>query len=137
VLQAWASVAHPKARGVKCALRAGDGRVLFVRHGYGNRRQWEIPGGGARPGEALAHAARREAFEELGADIAQWEQVGVASGDWYGRDQVLTVFAARWPGGPVRADPVEIAAAGWFSLDRPPEPLGPTTVAALRIVRDG
>ena len=49
------------------------------------------------------------------------------------RDESLTIFAADWPGGPVRKDPVEIAVAEWFALDDPPSPLGPTTAAALDV----
>ncbi|HEV3002650.1 MAG TPA: NUDIX hydrolase [Solirubrobacteraceae bacterium] len=131
----WSRVVRPDARGVKCVLRDDAGRALFVRHAYGDRRRWEIPGGGARGGEALAEAARREAFEELGADVRAWEEVGTARGLWYGKEERLTVFAAPWPGGPVRPDPVEIATVGWFALADPPSPLGPTTVAALELLR--
>src|SRR3712207_8104462 len=66
LILAWASVARPSVRGVKCVLRAGDGRVLLVRHHYGDRSAWELPGGGAKRGESAADAAAREALEELG-----------------------------------------------------------------------
>jgi 8-oxo-dGTP pyrophosphatase MutT (NUDIX family) len=130
---AWGRVAGPTAHGVKCVLRDDGGRALFVRHHYGDRRRWELPGGGVGRSEARADAAAREAWEELGADVALWEELGTATGRWYGHDHELTVFAARWPGGPVRPDPVEIAVAEWFPLDRPPSPLGPTTEAALGV----
>lgn len=134
VLTLWSRAVRPSARGVKCLLRDDAGRGLFVRHAYGDRRRWEIPGGGARAGEPLADAARREAYEELGVDVAAWEEVGTAIGHWYGKDERLTVFAARWPGGPLRPDPVEIASVGWFPLAAPPSPVGPTTIAALELV---
>ncbi len=132
----WARTAHPDARGVKCVLRDERGHALFVRHQYGEREQWELPGGGAHRGEPLPDAARREAYEELGADVAQWREIGSAQGTWYGKDELLTIFEGRWPGGAVRPDPVEIAAFAWFALDRPPQPLGPTTVAALEAVAE-
>jgi 8-oxo-dGTP pyrophosphatase MutT (NUDIX family) len=134
VLQVRAMVVSGDFRGVKCVLRDEEDRVLFVRHHYGAREQWELPGGGARRGEALVAAATRETLEELGADVPAWEEVGIARGQWYGRDERLTVFAARWPGGPVRLDPVEIAVAGWFPLSDPPAPLGPATVGALALL---
>lgn len=138
VLTAWALVARPSARGVKCLLRDEHGRAAFVRHHYGDRRRWELPGGGAHRGEDLAAAARREGYEELGVDVAEWEELGTAVGHWYGKDERLTVFAARWPpGAVVRPDPVEIAVVDWFPLDDPPSPLGPTTVAALDALRRG
>ncbi len=108
------------------------GRALFVRHTYGERACWEIPGGGVRDGEPFVDAARREAFEELGADVADWHEVAVLRGGWYGKEEQLAIFAAPWPGGAVRRDPVEIAEVRWFALDAPPAPLGRTTVAALR-----
>ncbi len=135
-LRVWAFVARPRARGVKCLLRDVSGRAVFVRHHYGDRRRWELPGGGAHRDEPLAEAARREAYEELGADVREFVELGTAAGDWYGKTEVVTVFAAPWPGGPVRCDPVEIAHFAWFELDRPPAPLGPTTVAALRVIAD-
>jgi 8-oxo-dGTP pyrophosphatase MutT (NUDIX family) len=134
VQRAWSAVAHPEVRGVKCLLRDERGRAAFVRHHYGDRRCWEIPGGGAHRGEPLRDAAAREAWEELGADVAGWEELGRVHGRWYGKDEVLAVFAAPWPGGPARPDPVEIASVGWFALDRPPAPLGPTSAAALGVV---
>lgn len=134
VLSAWTRAAHPSTRGVKCVLLDGAGRAIFVRHTYGDRECWEIPGGGVRDGETLADAARREAFEELGADVADWYEMAVLRGEWYGKEEQLGIFGAPWPGGDVTRDPVEIAEAGWFALDAPPSPLGRTTVAALEAI---
>jgi 8-oxo-dGTP pyrophosphatase MutT (NUDIX family) len=120
---------------VKCVLDDGGGRVLFVRHTYGRRGSWELPGGGAHAGEEPHAAARREAHEELGADVAAWTHLGRVDGRWHGKTERLDVFGARWPGGPVRPDPVEIAATGWFPLADPPLPLGPSTRFALRTLR--
>jgi 8-oxo-dGTP diphosphatase len=117
---------------VKCVFDDGAGRVLFVRHTYGRRDHWELPGGGAHANEDLAAAARREAREELGADVAAWAHLGSVEGRWHGKTERLDVFGARWPGGPVRSDPVEIAEAAWFARGTPPSPLGPSTRVALR-----
>jgi 8-oxo-dGTP pyrophosphatase MutT (NUDIX family) len=134
-LRVSALVVHPRTRGVKCVVEDAEGRALFVRHTYGDRRQWELPGGGARRDEAPAAAARREAWEELGLDVAAWVEAGTVRGDWYAKVEELTVLRAPCPpGARVRRDPVEIATADWFALDAPPAPLGPTTVAALRVV---
>ena len=122
---------------MKCVLRDVDGRVAFVRHHYGNRRHWELPGGGVHGGEAPVDAVTREAWEELGAEVPDWRELGTAVGYWHGKDERLTVFEAPWPGGGVRPDPVEIAHFHWFSLDEVPGPLGPATRAALEVVRSG
>ena len=138
LLRVWSFAAPPGGRGVKCVLTRDDGRTLFVRHHYGERSQWELPGGGVKRGEEPVEGARREALEELGADVARWERLAVVHGAWYGRDEALTIFGAPWPGGPVDPDPVEIAVLDWFPLSEPPAPLGRTTadaLAALGVVR--
>ncbi len=137
VLRGWSALARPRTRGVKCVLLDADGRALFVRHTYGARQSWELPGGGARHGEPATDAARREAREELGIDDAGWRPVAVAEGVWHGKHERLDVFACERAGRPVRLDPVEIAHAGWFALDAPPARVGPSTRMALTAMRAG
>ena len=136
VLRVWSALARPRTRGVKCVLLDDDGRALFVRHTYGARSNWELPGGAARRTEAAAVAVRREAREELGIDEPGWRAVGVAEGVWHGKHERLDVFVADRVGRPVRLDPVEIAQAGWFPLDAPPDRVGPSTRLALALLRD-
>ena len=131
VFWCWSHLMHPATRGVKVVVDDGAGNVLWVRHTYGTRRNWELPGGGARGGEPASGAARREAGEELGHDIADWEHLATVQGHWYGKQEQLIAYGARWPGGPVRYDRVEIATAAWFPLTAPPSPLGPSTRAVL------
>ena len=38
-LRLYWRIARPRTRGVKCVVRDGDA-VVFVRHAYGDRRQW-------------------------------------------------------------------------------------------------
>jgi 8-oxo-dGTP diphosphatase len=63
----WASL--PRKR-VGAGLVAVDdaGRVLLVEPTY--KPDWEVPGGIVETGEAPRAAARREALEELGIDVA-------------------------------------------------------------------
>ena len=137
-LRLSALVLHPRTRGVKCLLVDREGRAVFVRHTYGDRRCWELPGGGARRDEPAADAARREAWEELGVDVEAWTEVATVRGEWYAKVEELSVLQATWPPeARLRRDPVEIAAAEWFPAHAPPVPLGPTTAAALRVVRSG
>ena len=134
VLRVWSVAARPSTRGVKCVVTDPGGRALFVRHTYGTRRSWELPGGGVHRREAPAAAARREAREELGADLRAWTPVGAVHGVVHGKRERLDVFCAPWPGGAPRLDPVEIADAAWFALDAPPSPIGTSTVLALRVL---
>jgi 8-oxo-dGTP pyrophosphatase MutT (NUDIX family) len=135
-LQAWSTVARPGARGVKCVLLDAHGRALFVRHTYGRRADWQLPGGGVHRRESPADAVRREAREELGVDGLVWERRGAIDFVWHGQREQLTVFVAPWPGGAPRLDPVEIADAAWFSLEEPPSPVGPSTRLALRVLAE-
>lgn len=131
-IQAWSLAARPEVSGVKCVLRDGEGRVLFVRHTYGDRDAWELPGGRAHRDEPPARAARREAREELGVDLERWQEIGVARLGQRGARLTITSLAAGWPAAtPPDADPVEIAAVAWHVAGAPPAPLGAVTRAAL------
>jgi 8-oxo-dGTP pyrophosphatase MutT (NUDIX family) len=130
-LNAWAFVRRPRVRGVMVLLSDADGRVLLVRHTYGAQWAWELPGGWVRAGEEPVAAARRETFEELGADVAEWDALGAVDGLWFFKHERLTFFAAPWPGGEPLVDPVEIAEAAWFDPARPPAPLGRGTEAVF------
>ena len=135
LLMAYAFVRRPKVTGVKCVVVRADGRVLFVRHAYGDRSAWELPGGGIKRGELPREAVRREAREELGVDLGTWEDLGAAEGPWYFGRQPLTCFRAAWPAGArPRFDPVEIGDAAWFALDAPPARIGPATRDVLHLL---
>ncbi|WP_431869486.1 NUDIX domain-containing protein [Nocardiopsis eucommiae] len=57
---------------VVCLTYLGD-RPLMVRH---RRRAWEFPGGHREGGEDLCATARREAYEEAGATLADLRPLG-------------------------------------------------------------
>jgi len=106
----WSLLTAQRYRGVKCVVRDREGRVLFVRHTYGDRRAWELPGGHVRRAEDMLEGARREAREELGVEIAAWEDLGtVHTGRHRGR-VALTVMIADLPARE-GVDPAELEAA--------------------------
>jgi 8-oxo-dGTP diphosphatase len=84
---------------------------------------WALPGGFVDEGEALDHAAIREAKEETGLDIALVEQFFTYSDPR--RDPrlhtIATVFIARADGAPTGGD--DAAAAQAFRLDALPSEL--------------
>ncbi len=131
----WWFVARPSVVGVKFALRDGD-RVLLVRHAYGDRRLWEVPGGHARAGEAPASAVRREAAEELGLDLEGWREVGVltAATD-HKRETVHCFVAERPPRGALRLAFAELEEARWADPEAPPGALGEVSARTLMLVR--
>ena len=132
-MDVWFWVLRPHVRGVACILFDGSGRVLLMRQTYGDRTRWWLPGGFVGRSETPEDAAARECAEELGVEIASWRALGEAHGRWQGKRETLSVFAAGWPGGAARCDPVEVLEARWFALDALP-PLGAPAAAAVRAV---
>lgn len=123
-LQVRSLVWPRRGRGVKFMLTHG-GKVLLVRHAYGKRDTWYIPGGAARRREAPLDAAARELEEELGVrglplrDMASMnmrlERISV---------RITCVHAELPDPAALRVDPVEIAEVRWFAMDALPSPLG-------------
>jgi 8-oxo-dGTP pyrophosphatase MutT (NUDIX family) len=137
-LRLYWRIARPQTRGVKCVVRHGDA-VLFVRHSYGDRRQWELPGGGMKRGEDPRDTAAREASEELGLDLADWRALGTVDAYGYGKRTTVICFEADAPGRALTVDAGEIEEARWFTLVDPPAPLGldaQVVLTRLVIVRD-
>lgn len=133
VLRLWWHVRAPTADGVKCVVRDGDD-VVFVRHTYGDRDAWDLPGGGLKRGEEPGAGAAREAREELGVTTADWTPVGSFQGHGYGRTMRISCFEA-WPGSrELTVDAGEIAEARWAPLAAPPQPQGEVVAAVLRRV---
>ena len=124
-LRTWWALARPHTRGVKVVLRRDDGHVLFVRHTYGDRELWELPGGGLRRREAPQDGAAREAREELGLDLA-WRGLGLVETGGDGKTTTIHVFPAELPAGRRRSSPTpgELAEVRWAPPSAPPVPLG-------------
>ena len=116
-------VARPRQRGVKCVITR-DGDVLLVRHTYGNRRAWDLPGGGIKRGEAPVDAARREIHEELGMEILSWTELGDFFAKYEHRADTMYCFHAEVDGVSPAPDRVEIAEARWFPTAAPPARVG-------------
>lgn len=119
VLRVYWRAANPEKRGVKCVLTR-DGEVLLVRHTYGREERWELPGGGVKRGEEPAAAARREAREELGVDVADWRFLGDLFERIDGKRDRLWCFESELTSGEIDFDRAEIAEARWFDRDRLP-----------------
>jgi 8-oxo-dGTP diphosphatase len=60
------SEAPPRAR----VVIVEDGRLALIRRVRPDRTYYLFPGGGVEPGETPEQAAIREAYEELGVDVA-------------------------------------------------------------------
>lgn len=119
----WWRAAGPKTVGIRGAVLDGEGRVLLVRHTYG-QSWWHLPGGGVKRRESLAEACLRELAEEVGVTVAGGEagleQFGTYSNLAEGKSDHVTVFVVRnWIRAEIEDD--EIAESAFFPLDAPPE----------------
>ncbi len=115
----WALLGLPRGRGVKCLL-THEGELVLVRHTYGPRDRWTVPGGGVHRREALVHAAAREMSEELGLRGLRWREVGVTTMRSGHTVSTVVVMHAELADRALCPDPVEIAEARWFGRDELP-----------------
>lgn len=109
-----------------------DGHLLLASRPEGKpyAGYWEFPGGKLEPGEAVAHALKRELHEELGVDIGSVFPWVVRVFDYphaLVRLHFCRVF--EWSG---ELHAREQQRFGFFPLDGMPTPLLPATVPVLR-----
>jgi ADP-ribose pyrophosphatase YjhB (NUDIX family) len=71
--KAYCFIFRPVRMGVRIVMLEND-TVWLVRHTY--LPGWFLPGGGLERGETLEQAARREAFEETGAQLGAVSLMG-------------------------------------------------------------
>ena len=128
-----ASSVRPTALGAACAIFDDRGRVLLVRHTYGPLN-WEIPGGGAEPGEAPDQTALRELLEETGMRGSVDRLTGVYFEPETDRGPILHfVFAIRAADGlePMPSSE-EISEARYWPVDGLPAPMSDFTERRIR-----
>ena len=130
---AWWGLWRISQQGSKCVITNG-GRILLVRHTYGDRRRWDFPGGFARRGEPPAAAARRELGEELGlaGAVGALRPLRALALRLGGRTDTVHYFAGELADRrAVVVDPREIAEVAWFAADGLPERVGEHVVEVL------
>jgi 8-oxo-dGTP pyrophosphatase MutT (NUDIX family) len=129
VLQVSWLVRRPAKRGVKCLL-VNRGRILLVRHTYGDRR-WDVPGGAMRRHEDPLDAARREMHEELAVESARWTALGTVEGIFHHRRDTIHCFRAELDTPDVTLDLGELQTASWFDSSELPPNLAPYVLPVL------
>jgi 8-oxo-dGTP pyrophosphatase MutT (NUDIX family) len=111
-------------RGVKCVI-THRGSVLLVRHTYGERDTWYLPGGRMHRRESPLQTAEREMREELGIEGLNWRELVT----WEMREEriavrVTALYAELPDPAALHLDPVELQEARWSSPEALPAPLG-------------
>ncbi len=108
-----------------CLVRDDAGRLLFVRHGDGDDREWALPGGHVEDGEDVRSAAVREVREETGVAVEVVRPLSVSRQVFVHSDDDRTslghfvLFAARPTDATIGDDlgietaDEDIAAAAW------------------------
>ena len=114
LLRAYWSVFNPISVGVRAVLVDSDGRVLLVRHLYGDDHL-HLPGGGVKRRETVVSALRRELREETGLEILvddhELRLLGVYTNFVEGKSDHVSVFViepGQWKG-EVEPQSIEIA----------------------------
>ena len=111
-------------------------KVLLIRHAYGRRDLWTIPGGGYWPSrEEPKDAAIREVWEEVGADVRDVQELGQIQGSSISKHSTKHIFKGTL----ISQTPVscaEIEEQRWVAWDDAVT-LGLSTVAAFAINQYG
>jgi 8-oxo-dGTP pyrophosphatase MutT (NUDIX family) len=136
-VQLRALVRPRRGGGVKCVLTHG-GEVLLVRHTYGRRDTWYLPGGAVRRREPPLRAAAREMEEELGLRDLKLRELATFDMRLERITVRLTCLHAELPDRAlVRSDPVEIAEVRWYTPERLPIPRGTDVDQLLALLPRG
>jgi 8-oxo-dGTP pyrophosphatase MutT (NUDIX family) len=124
---------RPLTLGVR-VMMIQNGKVLLVRHTYLDG--WFMPGGGVKRRETLEQAARREAREEVGAQLNEICLMGGYTyyGEWKSDHNILFFSDDFTLTG--RHD-TEIAEVRFYPLDNLPEKLWPGHRRRLEEYRAG
>ena len=109
-----------RTRGVKVMLFNPAGELLLIRHSYGDRKAWLLPGGGIRPWEEPGKAAVRELREELGVTADSLALLATYFSTAEGKRDTIHLFVGR-TSGTVTPDEWEVAEAQWTDANALPK----------------
>lgn len=132
--QAYWFIQRPRVTGAGIILER-DGAILMLRHTYGHRDWWGLPGGQSKRDEEPGETARRELREELGVETAL-KPLGTAEvvEDW--RRITSYCFLGQIKNETITRDPGEIAEYRWWPANALPERRYPSAKAGLKLLAE-
>ena len=115
--------ARPRREG-RPAPADGSDQVLFVRHAYGDRREWQLPGGGPWAGRGRGGRGRAARCTRSSASASTSCARSATCRRPAPQDRHAALLRrARRPGA-LRVRWAEIEEVRWAPPDRPPQPIG-------------
>jgi 8-oxo-dGTP diphosphatase len=97
ILKIYWRIFKPHTFGAKVLIinNDDDQKILLVKHSYGDRKVWSLPGGGYNPKHETAEAAAiRETREELDVGISDVKLLGERIAAAEGKIDTVTLFTA-------------------------------------------
>jgi NAD+ diphosphatase len=125
-------VAYPRVSPAMMVLVTRDREVLLARANRFPNAMYSALAGFVEPGETIEDCIHREVREEVGIEVTNIEYF--ASQSWAFPHSLMIAYTARYAGGELRPDGLEIADVQWFDVDRLPNL--PTTVSISRRLID-
>jgi NAD+ diphosphatase len=110
-----------------------EGKLLLAHNTRMPERRYSVLAGFVEPGESLERTVAREVMEETGVEVRDIRYFGSQS--WPFPCSLMLGFTARWSGGELRPDGVELDDAGWFAPDEFPE-VPPGMSISRRLIDD-
>jgi NAD+ diphosphatase len=124
--------AYPRLSPAVIVLVERDGRALLARNGANRMKFHSCLAGFVEVGESLEQAVHREVAEEVGITLTDLRYFG--SQPWPLTNSLMIGFTARWAGGELRPDGIEIVEAAWYAPDA--LPLIPPVISISRELID-
>ena len=104
----------PQSPAIIVAVSCEDTLLLAHNAAWQNDR-YSVIAGFVEPGESLEDAVRREVMEEVSVEVTDIKYFG--SQVWPFPNSLMLGFTAQYLSGEVRPDGLEIAKAGWYTVN--------------------
>ena len=131
VCPACGYVAYPRLSPAMMVLVVRDREVLLARANRFPIAMYSALAGFVEAGETIEDCIHREVREEVGIEVDGLRYF--ASQSWSFPHSLMIAYTARYAGGDLRPDPLEIADVRWFGVGALP-PLPSTVSIARRLI---